>query len=91
MRDREHQHERKLRGRQDHLGEMWLMVVEKRMQFPVIENRYDAKCSLSVYIPGAFSMQLHTLMLDIDVARRALLVISTPPFRTSGARNMRQR
>jgi len=30
-------------------------------------------------------MQLHTFMLGIDVARRALLLIFTPPFRTSGA------
>jgi hypothetical protein len=26
-------------------------------------------------------MQLHTFMLGIDVARRALLLISSPPFR----------
>lgn len=65
------------------------MVIEKRMQIPVIENRYDAKCSLSVYIIcvlQASSMQLHTFMLGVDVARYALLVISTLPFRTSGAR-----
>src|SRR5205823_3601710 len=30
-------------------------------------------------------MQLHTFMLGIDVAQRALLLISIPPFRTSGA------
>src|SRR5438067_11999569 len=30
-------------------------------------------------------MQLHTFMLGIDVARRALLLISIPPFRTGGA------
>jgi hypothetical protein len=30
-------------------------------------------------------MQLHTFMLGIDVARRALLGIFTPPFRTGGA------
>lgn len=30
-------------------------------------------------------MKLHSFMLDIDVARRALLLICTPPFRTGGA------
>ncbi len=48
-------------------------------------EQYDTKWSLSVYVPRASSMQLHTFMLGIDVARRALLLISTPPFRTSGA------
>ncbi len=68
-------------GRQGLIGEIWLMVVEKRMQFPVIEYRYDAKWYLSVYVLQASSMQLHTFMPGVDVARYALLVISIPPFR----------
>ncbi|MHB8600775.1 MAG: hypothetical protein ACYDER_28710 [Ktedonobacteraceae bacterium] len=48
-------------------------------------ERYDAKCYLSVYVPwvsSASSMQLHTFVPGIDVARRALSVIFTPPFQT---------
>ncbi|HLJ33791.1 MAG TPA: hypothetical protein VKU38_09080 [Ktedonobacteraceae bacterium] len=43
-------------------------------------ERYNAKCYLSVYVPQASSMQLHTFIPGIAVARRALSVISTPPF-----------
>ena len=58
----------------------WLMEGERRMLFDRDREQYDAKCYLSVYVPRASSMQLHTFMLGIDVARRAFLLISTPPF-----------
>jgi hypothetical protein len=61
------------------------MEVERRMRFSVIKNSNDAKRHLSVYVSLASSMQLHSFMLGIDVARRALLGIFTPPFRTGGA------
>ena len=64
------------------LAETRLMEGERRMRFLVIENSMTC---LSVYVPRASSMQLHTFMLGIDVARRALSVISILPFRTGGA------
>ena len=58
------------------------MEVERRVRFQVIENSMTRNAILlSVYVPWASPMQLHTFMLGIDVARRALLLISTPPFR----------
>jgi hypothetical protein len=75
------------------LVETWLMQVERRMCFLVIENSRTRNDISASYVPQTSSMQLHTFMLGIDVARRALLVIFIPPFRSELAarRSMRQR
>ncbi len=57
----------------------WFLEVERRMRFLVIENRMT-RHALSVYMLWASSRQLHPFMLGVDVARRALLGILTPPF-----------
>ena len=66
--------------------ETWLVEVERRMRFSAVENKYDAKCYLSVYMLLASSMQLHThtFMQGVDVAQNVLAVIFTPPFRMGG-------
>ena len=67
------------------LAETWLMEVERRMRFQVIENSMTRNAISASTLPGHLSMQLHTFMLGIDVARRVLLGIFTLPFRTGGA------
>jgi hypothetical protein len=84
-RDGEHQHEKVSSGRQDYLGGDVAYGGCIEDAFASDREQYDAKCYLSVYVPQASSMQLHTFMLGIAVARRAFLIISTPPFRTGGA------
>jgi len=66
--------------------ETWLMEVDRRMRFLVIENYMTRNDIYGVYIPRVSSMKLHTVMLGIDVARRVLRGISVPSFRTDGAR-----
>jgi hypothetical protein len=61
------------------------MEIERRMRFSRVRDRYDAESYLSVYAPSLSSMKLHTFMLGIDAARRALVLISTPPFRIGSA------
>jgi hypothetical protein len=61
------------------------MEGERRMWSLAVENVNGVKGYLSVYAPEVSSMLLHTFVLGLGVARRALVIISTPPFRTGGA------
>ena len=60
------------------------MEVERRTGLLTIENAGPQGHYLGVYALGVSSMQLHTVMLGFDVARCALVRISTPPFPTGG-------
>ncbi len=55
------------------------------MRFLVTENMMTRNAIFAVYIPNVSSMKLHTFMLGVAVARRALRGIFIPLFRTGGA------